>query len=172
MLQAVLSDRQRFLLLVLYLASKHVREKAAGPGELAVPSRIRVMKLVFLLQKECSRHVEKLVGSLPYVFEPYLHGPFSKEVLSDLEELERNGFVVVRAEPMDIYGMAVRYVYVLTEKGVAEAEKTLKQLGMNSELRTALNSIEELVRKYASMTTDELLGYVYRNYPEDSTPMF
>lgn len=170
--QAVLNERQRFLLLVLYLASKYTRERIVTLGRYVVPSRIRVMKLVFLLQKESFRFVNRLTGGSLYVFEPYLHGPFSREVLLDLEELERGGFIEIHSEPIDAYGMAVRYIYVLTSRGVEEAEKMIEHVKSSTDLRDALEHIEALVKKYAPMSTDELLNYVYRNYPEDSIIAF
>lgn len=157
-------ERSKFLLLILWLASKHIRNKAMR-NQHVIPSRLRVMKLVFLIQKEAPKIVKRILGSTPYTFTPYLHGPFSKEVLDDLDKLHREGFIEISIEPLDIYGYAIQYTFTITKKG----EKTIREL-MRKVPEEALEELEYLIKKYASKPLRKLLDYVYTTYPEDSIP--
>ena len=152
-----LLERREYAMLVLSLAAK-----ACGG---VLKSKLRLVKLFFLVQKEAKDVVEKLVGSPePYSFEPYLHGPFSRELLEDVEKLAELGLVHIDDEI--IAKNFIRKNYVLTSKGVevfAEIEKRVP--------RELLEKLKKLVERYAKMDLDDLLNYVYSRYPEDSTPL-
>jgi len=164
-------DRRDFLLLLLYLASKYIKERLyLNKGKPVVPSRLRVMKLVFLAQKEAADAVYGIVGSLPYNFKPYMHGPFAKEVLDDLEALEKDSLIKIETQPIDIYGMVVQYNYLFTETGIKRVEELIKMLNEDPRASTSLQKLEELMKKHASKTVRKLLDYVYKKYPEDSVP--
>lgn len=112
------------------------------------------MDLAFLAIKECRKAVEGMKAVVP--FKPYLHGPFSKEVLDVLERLRDNDYIAVEKEVFDV--MWHRYNYSLTSKGW-EAVRDIED-----------TCIKHLVTKYAKMPLEKLLKYIYKTYPDESTP--
>lgn len=46
-------------------------------------------------------------------------------------------------------------------------QEPIRYVESNTGLREALEHIELLMKKYASMSTDELLNHVYKNYPKN-----
>jgi len=155
-------SRRDFLLLTLALASK------TSPNRI-VESRVRVMKLIFLAQKEAGDTVKKIVGmEEPYKFEPYLHGPFSKQVLDDLDSLQREGLIEIKVEIIELFVKV--YKYKLTEEGEAKVAEILRNIRSTASTEEALKRLEKVVSRYATKPLRELLKYVYRTYPEESTP--
>jgi len=112
-----------------------------------IAGKTKLMKEIFLLQqtrKEISPR---------YDFRAYDYGPFSSDILRDLEEMEERDFV--QAEPG--YGGEV---YSLTERGVAVA----RVLWSREDPKT-LARIFDIKIRFNRMPLSQLLSYVYSRYP-------
>ncbi len=116
----------------------------------SVEGGVRLQKLLFLLKKE------RGVGSIPYRFLPYLHGPYSDGIPDDVLELENAGLVRVEREVLE------PVLYSLTPEGKKVAEEIFKN--MPEGLRKSMIGL----KKFNEMRLRELLDYVYTKYPEDS----
>jgi len=120
--------------IVLYLIARYCR--VAGKGI----TRTRLMKLLFLVDymywKRCGRKLTNLEWRM------YLFGPFSREVLGILDELEDGGKAVVKEIERGVY------LYKAYEEpaNLSEAVKSL---------------VDEVVEKFGKLSLDELLNYVY-----------
>jgi uncharacterized protein YwgA len=126
------------------------------------------MKLVFLSQMEASGAVEELTGSSqPYRFTKYLYGPFSSDLLRDLDSLYSKGLIDQNAISMDQEGKVIQWQYKLTPGGMALALGLMKT--------HASEVLHALVRKYGTSSTQELLRYVYTQYlrrePQQAEPL-
>jgi DNA-binding PadR family transcriptional regulator len=108
------------------------------------------MKALFLVKEEL-----KLPGVEFYSFVPYLYGPCSFEVYSDLYALQREGLVVVE---QSVWGWKL---YRLTKRGRAEAEKVINRLSPE-----VLSKLQEIAKLVSSKSFVELLQYIYDRYPE------
>ena len=144
-----MKNRRFFLLMILGLLSNFGKE--------IVESRTKLMKIVYLVQKEKSRIVERIIGvSEPYTFEWYLFGPFSKEVLDDLELLENENLINIIPEEKELY---IQYNFKLTDKGRKELEAFLKKLNPED-----IKELENYVKKFKNMSLKQIKQYVYRKY--------
>jgi uncharacterized protein YwgA len=121
------------------------------------------MKLVYLAQKEVPSTVEALTGSAtPYQFSRYLYGPFSSDLLHDVDLLASRGFIEQRSRPLDRDGKAIRWEYGTTESGRARVA--------NIQGGARYQELQNLVTRFGSMPTQALLRYVYTKYVRDSEP--
>ena len=113
--------------------------------------RIHIMKGLFLIWHRSGR---KITGF--FKFEPYLYGPCSFEVYSELETLQADGHVVQATHPIP------KWVnYYLTEKGrivAAEAEERATS--------KSLEFIKAVVQETSKMSFYELLQKVYTEAPD------
>lgn len=93
-----------------------------------------------------------------YKFVPYYFGPFSKDLQDDVYRLRNRGLVKIEEEPVEdpFTGAVVglKKTYSLT--------KSAPRVELEGKLRAFL--AEKL-----TASLDDLLRYVYRNYPEYST---
>lgn len=106
-------------------------------------SPIQIMKSLFLFKE-----IEKPQNF--YTFSPYLYGPCSFNVYSDLRELTDGGWVV---EHPSSYSWSF---YEITSKG----EEVLKEKFKSKE------KIEKIKKFVLSKSFFELLKYIYSKYPE------
>ncbi|MHA1506053.1 MAG: hypothetical protein ACTSR0_02540 [Candidatus Asgardarchaeia archaeon] len=113
-------------------------------------SPIQIMKSLFLFKMELG-----LSDSEFYRFEPYLYGPCSFDVYSDLALLQSQG--LIDTEP-SFWGW--KY-YRLTDKGLNVAKEVVKD--MDKSMLDKLQKIKTIVMSKSFM---ELLRYVYTKYPE------
>ena len=126
-------------------------------GKEIVESRTKLMKIMYLVQKEKNRTVERIIGtSEPYTFEWYLFGPFSKEVLDDLDLLEEENLINIIPVEKELY---IQYDFKLTDKGKRELKAFLERL--NSE---DIRELENYVKKFKNMSLKQIKQYVYRKY--------
>jgi len=119
-----------------------------------IEGRVKLMKLVFLALKECSETACKLGAT--FEFKPYLHGPFSTDVLETLDSLKSKGLIRVDIKFFD--EIWFRYEYELTKEGFKAVENWDDEC------------IKNLVERYGEIELKELLRYVYNKYPKESTP--
>ena len=139
--------RQLYILLLLNEGS--VREK------------LRLQKLMFLLQKEIVERKGLKISIDQYDFTAYNYGPFSDELIDDVEFLKDLGLINVKKEN-DIE------IYEITKKGrkfLADLSKRIPNFTKNL-LQSIEREIENLRRKWDKEPLKKLLRYVYENYPE------
>lgn len=111
---------------------------------------IQIMKALFLFKMELG-----LSDSEFYKFEPYLYGPCSFEVYSDLASLQ-----IQRLTDTEPSFWGWKY-YRLTYKGRKAAEKVVKDMD-----KSMLDKLQEIKTIVMSKSFMELLRYVYTKYPE------
>lgn len=123
----------------------------AANGEPLNP--IQLQKILFLVGKR----VPGGVGHRFYQFRPYNYGPFSAEVYRDVEELASGGLVRIdHSEPGRPWA-----VYSATPAGLAKAEEL--RAGASTE---AFSYLDRLVAWARSLTFQQLVSAIYRDYPE------
>ena len=101
-------------------------------------ARTKLMKLLFLIDRELHRKF----GATVFHWKMYKYGPFSREVLDVLDDMEIDGFVVARAEEDAI-------IYELASTAPAELPQEVKE------------AADKILETWARRSLDELLTYVY-----------
>jgi len=95
---------------------------------------MKLQKLIFLTREYLKKY---LPNEEYYSFKPYLYGPFSKEVLYDIEFLVLQGFIEIDEEFIEKSDEEISIpVYRLTKAGKEEAKRLYEQLCKTSPLRT------------------------------------
>jgi uncharacterized protein YwgA len=101
-------------------------------------ARTKLMKLLFLIDRELYRRF----GATVFHWKMYKYGPFSREVLDTLDDMEIDGFVVARVEEDVI-------IYELASTVPAELPQEVKE------------AADQILVAWARRSLDELLTYVY-----------
>jgi uncharacterized protein YwgA len=114
----------------------------------------RVMKLMFLLQKEFDLS--------SYDFVPHFFGPYSRELSNDIAELVSKSILFEDILKNDKNDRETK-VYSLTTIGEAAAKKISARMSNQERKKISL-----LIEKYSKLTLQQLLSYVYRQYPDFS----
>lgn len=165
------------LLVLLYARGKKAHETIAGITKLE--------KLVFLLAQETS--LGKLIDQ-NFTYEPYHFGPYSAEVLDNIEALGELGLVRTSAVPSrsyveesDRYQVGVQVnesdadssevdqkgnmeVFDLTDDGIKVAEVLFSSLDKQQQ-----QEVSQLKGRFNSLSLRQLLRYVYKKYPQSTT---
>ena len=128
---------KKLVLLVLGFADGHI------------DTDTRMQKLAFLVNQEVFNWVK---------FEANDYGPYSKELMKAVDELEKEGKLVY---VWDNDGVSR---YYLTEKGKQDAKKLLEQL--KDEDENKLKRAMEIIQRHKDDALSYLVAYVYRHYPE------
>jgi len=125
-----------------------------------VTGKTRLVKLLFLLGQELGFSRSEL-GSF-YKFKPWIYGPFSKEVVKDLEELQDYGIIKVMIRQVLTgefnEGLEFLHTYELTPEKKQVVQEALANLPTN-----AVRRLEKL-RAFNEMSLKELLKQVYTKY--------
>lgn len=150
-----------------------------------IVGRTRLMKLVFLLDKE-----RGIRNHLPlrdyYTFEPYHYGPFSKDVFDDIDFLRNVGILASEPEgpashalrdetkkllededapeESGLYTGDLEERFELTEKGRRFLEERLAP-SLPPDVREILISLKS---ELGSVSLSSLLRYVYQKYPDSA----
>jgi uncharacterized protein YwgA len=121
----------------------------------------RLEKLLFLLKEEF-----KVVDESFYHFTPYFFGPYSAEVLNDAKLLRDAGLIEIVEEVIDFPPLSdwivIRKTYRLTEAGKEIAKQLFEELRGKPKIRETFQKIQQ----FNIMPLDQLLNYIYKNYPE------
>jgi len=112
-----------------------------------ISGRIRLIKEIFLFLNQAK------IKEHSYKFRPYKYGPFANEYLSDLNDLKHHGLIT---EKEGYGGQTIE----LTQEGLKYAKKHYDEL--DDELKRRLLGIKI---RFNKMPLNELLSYVYSNYP-------
>jgi uncharacterized protein YwgA len=127
-----------------------------------VDGRTKLIKLLFLLREEFG-----FINS--YNFIPYRYGPYSEEIVEDIHELVsksvmREESILYKATLGEMSQEKELKRYTLTNIG----EQAAKSIG-RSLSPTAKKAFARFLKKYRNLSLEELLRYVYSNYPEYAT---
>lgn len=120
-----------------------------------VEGRTRIQKLVFLTQERLGTG-----ESDPFTFIPYDYGPFSTDLLNQLERLEARSFI--RIDEERTYGGSKRFTYRLTDAGADYVDRQSFDETDSRVVRTA----SEVVEEFNDVMLFELLDYVYDRHPK------
>ena len=101
-------------------------------------ARTKLMKLLFLIDRELHRRF----GSTVFRWKMYKYGPFFREVLDVLDDMEIDGFVVAKVTNDAI-------IYELASTVPAELPQEVKE------------TADKILETWARRSFDELLTYVY-----------
>jgi len=126
-----------------------------------IESRTRLMKILFLLKNEGGFRKGNF-----HRFKPYIYGPFSKDIIFDLEELQDREFIELeyRQHPKHEFGKkAGIYIYRLTTKGESLVTELLEHVSPDT-----IRKIKKL-KRFNRMQLTRLLEYVYKHYPRYTT---
>src|SRR2546428_13855867 len=87
----------------------------ATKGDDWLEGRTKLTKLVFFAQRETEPAVIEIIRpDEPFQFVPYNYGPFSSQLLADLEEMERRGLVEISPRPPESTGTGSAFLYLPT----------------------------------------------------------
>lgn len=113
----------------------------------------KFQKLVFLAQEETN------LGS-PFEYESEKYGPFSAELAATLSELERRG--LIEKDVRTNRSGKDKHHFRLTDEG----QSVVRRLKDESDaFDDVLDAAHELKQDYNNMSLDQILKYVYSNYP-------
>jgi uncharacterized protein YwgA len=101
-------------------------------------ARTKLMKLLFLIDRELRRKF----GATVFHWKMYKYGPFSREVLDVLDDMEIDGFVVGKVTDDAI-------IYELASTAPAELPQEVKE------------AADQILETWARRSLDDLLIYVY-----------
>jgi uncharacterized protein YwgA len=113
--------------------------------------RIHIMKSLFLIWNRSKRKIENY-----FQFKPYLYGPYSLEVYSELRNLKEQGFII--QPPHYIQDWAN---YHLTKKGHNKAKDTERKFQQNT-----VGLVESIVKEVSNLDFYSLLQKVYKEAPD------
>jgi len=173
-----IDNRKDLLLLVL---AAHGEHEDAEP----VIGVTRLQKYLFLLQNEHHWDSRFHIAN-PYKFEPYDYGPFDSQLYDDLAMLENAGLLSRRpagpepsAESSESRRRDFDWATVDRELAPWESEDqtqsyTLTKRGLEFAKRYQLDPgdaevLTELKRRWNGRPLQELLRWLYQNYPEWAT---
>lgn len=174
-------DGKKLLLSLLY--------SSGGEAKINNPiiGKTRLTKMIFLFEKEVANDFSDGIVK-EYEFEPYLFGPFCKELLSNLEF-----FIVIGLIQGKDTEIPIKYsegnVQNDSEENSLDDEDNLKDEDMfeksYSLTETGINYVKEKIwpsfsdsqillldsfkKKVNSLSLDSLLNYVYKKYPKMTT---
>mgnify|MGYP006896949661 CR=1 FL=1 len=165
-------------------------------GEEAIPiiGRTRLMKMVFLFQKELSDFFEGLVDQDSFDFEAYNYGPFSKKVYEALNFLETRNIIktdnvssgqvnideinidsfLSKTENQEILyinegeeeNIYYTEVFSLTESGIKMMRSGQKWFSWVNLKEEKQNKLIQFKTKMINSSLTNILKYVYSKYPK------
>lgn len=126
----------------------------------------KLQKLVFLIQEETD--FTDVHEQIEFQFESYKYGPFSEEIYDSLRFLISIGAIESVESDFDTDHIRTNddqndlsgKKFVLTDKGEKISYEFNEILDDNIE-----DEIEDIVDEYNELTLDDLLRYVYTQYP-------
>ncbi len=151
--------------------------------------RTRLMKMVFLFEKELAKYFEDKAHAINFNFEAYNYGPFSKKVYQALNFLESREIIEIYPVPLyktNRYEMGIDRIlmseeenllnfqdnetyesegYKITEKGekiITSPEKWFSWKNLTEEKKKALINFKTTL---INTPLTDILRYVYAKYP-------
>ncbi len=108
-------------------------------------SRTKIMKLLYLVDRECRELLNKTCTGTRWIL--WWHGPFSRSVLDELDELEIQG--IVETDVTDYYD------YTIIEYSLTNPNYVIQ---INDQIREI---IYKVVKKWGKKELKEILAHVY-----------
>jgi DNA polymerase len=119
-----------------------------------IRDKTRLQKMLFLMQQELVRRGYKA----KYAFRPYLFGPYSRELYTDIEWLRMNGLVEVKT---DFSGKAGTITdYIITKDG----KNRLTGIAKSQMFKQIDGIAKDMIKKYERMSTAQLVEYVHEQF--------
>ena len=168
------------LLLLLYLPGK--TDKKNEP----IIGRTRLTKMIYIFNKELKNNFDHLDESTLPDFFAYDYGPFSKDLLDDIQFFVNIDFVIEKVEEIQQttadyeeseynYNEEIGfgnvksmendppnlYSYRLSEKGIEFVEENILE-NISKQQKEYLTKFK---RKINTLSLDSILSYVYNKYP-------
>lgn len=139
-------------LVLLMLLSANNNEPISG--------KTRLVKLMYILNKE----LKKIKPNLTlYNFYRYRYGPYSDDLIRDIEDLVKKGYISHRLdEKVFPQGIYVENVYSITEKGLKFLKEHETDLPLPKEKLMEL--VNKVKQKYNNAPLYILLRDVYTKY--------
>jgi len=113
--------------------------------------RIHIMKALFLIWLRSGKHIKGF-----FKFEPYLYGPYSLDVYSELDSLLSDGSI---SQPP--YSAKSWVSYFITDEGMKNVNDIKNEI--KPEIRKLISSV---VKEISSLDFFSLLRKVYREAPD------
>jgi len=172
-------------LLLILLYSPGVGEECNE----SISGRTRIIKMVFLFEKELYKEFFSTVKIEIPEFEPYDYGPFSKSLFDDLRFFISINFIEAIETRIPL-STSEQYEFELDKSDIEDDEYSFIEPVGNVELEYRLSSIgesyvyEQLWNKLSAgqhealkrfkkniniISLDSLLRYVYTKYPESAS---
>ena len=125
-----------------------------------VEGRTRFQKMIFLLRQRADFFEEG------YDFVPHNYGPYSTELQNDIDDLIRDGFLIMNLKTIE--EGKIKYEYAITGGGSAILEKILsnKELDEKFKFSKVLELAEEIKHEVNSKDLTSLLADIYSEYPD------
>ena len=118
--------------------------------------RTRLEKLIFVIQKRLIEDKKLGITASNYDFRPYNFGPFTEEVLDDVESLSLMSLVSIDRE-------GDNQEYDLTTKGVSAVESLIAKHRLTPEF---VSEIRKIAKFLGDLPLQELVERVYKEYPD------
>jgi hypothetical protein len=125
---------------------------ALDTAEDGVLTPVQMQKALFLLEKQA----HDLIPTDFYSFAAYNYGPFSSQIYDDLNEHAREGRIVFNQTPGRSWSS-----YLITPVGELRATMVTSEIDID-----LLNYLDDLVIWVKSLRFSELVGAVYKAYPD------
>jgi len=128
---------------------------SADNGE-PIRGKTRLMKLAYITTKELDKTIPL------YKFRWHYYGPFSDELVDDLESLAQQGLINHSEEPIvSSHAIYVENVYSITEQG----DHIIQEKKSDPSFRKLLDIVSKIKWKYNNIPLPMLINEVYLNYP-------
>jgi uncharacterized protein YwgA len=124
-----------------------------------IEGRTRFQKMVFLIEKLVQNEEDKSL----YEFVEYDYGPFSKQLLNDLERFEEMD--VVDIDKREMYQGGERYDHQLTERGVKSVERLIENTE-NGTFHFVHDAAKDVIDEWGEESMWNLLDYIYESHPK------
>jgi len=121
---------------------------AAEPNSIFSP--VQIQKLLFIIEKKIANRI----GGPFYNFQPYLYGPYDKDIYNSLNELHSEKYL----NKISDYTW---YNYSLTNEGYEKGFALFN--GLEHNLKDYLKALSKYVR---SRSFSELVTDIYNEFPE------
>ena len=136
------------ILLLLLKKGSHDGSKGVISG------KTRLQKLLFLVQDELTSRGYKA----RYAFRPYLYGPYSRELYTDIEWLRMNDLIEVKTNFDEYSGLTTDFM--ITEKGKKKLEKVMDPFVFEN----IDEIVEGVIAKYGQMSVTQLVEFVHKEF--------
>ena len=122
-----------------------------------VQGKTRLMKLMYIASVELKKENKDIDF---YEFRRHYYGPYSDEIVHDLETLAAEGFIrhkIVAYE--NPYGVYEENIYQITQRGIEVLERKRSRISLD-----ILRLIERVKAKYNNLPLTMLIQEVYTKY--------